>query len=408
MSKRHLSNVLLAVSIAAACEPTVANHRTVEGGEHPPSVPVVTSAPLVPQARPTLPPAPPVEEPADGRDGHRIFISGHSLNADPLGEDIVAIARSLGVEAEFNQQIVIGSPIRVRVRGMNPRATGYEGYRLGQNRRGGHDMDVLAEIRAPNTVGGSYDTLLITERHDILNVLLWEDTVRYLRHFHDRIVERRPNAKTYLYHAWLGIRDPDAPQAWIAYERSAVKMWECIAERVNVSLEAENQTSRVEPLPSGVALTELVERALAGRIPGLSGGSSGDVLRRIFADQVHPTRVGMHYLALVSFATIFERSPVGAAVPQDLDASLVLLLQSLAWEVVDGYRSNRRLHGLSACRAYVRDSFCSAFLDYLPPRHPGERQSTLARCRDQFGEHSSGGAFSFDPGRDAAYWLRAP
>lgn len=319
----------------------------------------------------------------------------------------MAIAQSLGLGAQFNQQIVGGSPIRVRVRGMDPRAAGYDGYRLGQNRRGAHDMDVLAELRAPRTVDGPYDTLLITERHDLLNVLLWEDTVRYLRHFHDRVTEREPRATTYLYHSWLGVRDLDAPQSWITYERAAVRAWECVAERVNVSLEAEGKPSRVVPLPSGVALTELVERSLAGRVAGLSGGSPREVMRRLFTDQVHPTRVGMHFLALVSFATIYGRSPVGAAVPRDLDASLVRELQALAWEVVERYRT-RRAPDLAACRAYVRDSFCAAFLDYLPPRHPGERQSTLARCADRFGDQSSGGPFTFDRARDSVYWLRAP
>jgi hypothetical protein len=321
---------------------------------------------------------------------------------------VVAIAQSLGLGAQFNQQIVGGSPIRVRVRGMDPRAAGYDGYRLGQNRRGAHDMDVLAELRAPRTVDGPYDTLLITERHDLLNVLLWEDTIRYLRHFHDRVTEHEPRATTFLYHSWLGVRDLDAPQSWITYERAAVRAWECVAERVNVSLEAEGKPSRVVPLPSGVALTELVERALAGRVAGLSGGSPREVMRRLFTDQVHPTRVGMHYLALVSFATIYGRSPVGAAVPRDLDASLVRELQALAWEVVERYRTTLREHGLAACRAYVRDSFCAAFLDYLPPRHPGERQSTLARCADRFGDQSSGGPFTYDRARDSVYWLRAP
>ena len=50
----------------------------------------------------------------------------------------------------------------------------WPGYRTGKNKTG-QDMDVIAELLAPQTLGPGeqYDTLVITERHDILDTIRW-------------------------------------------------------------------------------------------------------------------------------------------------------------------------------------------------------------------------------------------
>src|ERR1700752_3843257 len=59
------------------------------------------------------------------------FISGHSLTDNPYADYLVHITKSLGVSSEYNQQIVIGSPLRVRTRGNDPNSKDFPGYQLG-------------------------------------------------------------------------------------------------------------------------------------------------------------------------------------------------------------------------------------------------------------------------------------
>jgi hypothetical protein len=344
-------------------------------------------------------PSPPAAAPAP-RASARIFVSGHSLTDDPLGEDIVSIARSLRLKASFNEQIVLGSPIRVRVRGMNPAAADYPGYRTGKNRDGARDMDVLRELHTPRTVDGAYDVLLITERHDLMNVLVWEDTVRYLRHFHDRLVEREPRGQTFLYQAWQSVSNLEDPKDWIAVEREMGAAWSCVAERVNTSLAAEGKPQAIVTVPTGDALVALVDRALAGGIPALRGDSPRTTLRRIFTDDVHLTREGVHFMALVSFATIFGRSPVGATPPLGMNAALARQLQELAWEVVSSRKPQTR--GLPACRKLMRERLCAASSQYR--KQPGE----LGPCQGAFDDKTRTGPFHYDAKMDASYWLPPP
>ena len=87
-----------------------------------------------------------------------------------------------------------------------------------------------------------------------LGSLIWNDTVRYLRHFHDRLIDGNPEATTYLYHSWISLDDKDDPARWIAYEREAYWAWQCVATRINQSLAAEGRTDRVLPLPAAASL----------------------------------------------------------------------------------------------------------------------------------------------------------
>ncbi|HFC30721.1 MAG TPA: hypothetical protein ENJ44_06745, partial [Oceanospirillales bacterium] len=58
-----------------------------------------------------------------------VFISGHSLMDNPLAEDIATMAQAHGVNYNWNQQIGIGSPIRVRTSGNASPPNNWQGYR---------------------------------------------------------------------------------------------------------------------------------------------------------------------------------------------------------------------------------------------------------------------------------------
>jgi hypothetical protein len=361
----------------------------------PAATPAATTA--SPASEPVLGPAP---APASGSSAQKatLFFSGHSLMDNPMPDDTSSIASSLGRQALWNQQNYIGSPIRARTRGMSMDDPSFSGYKLGKNREGSN-MNVVSELRSPQTVSGRYDALVLTERHDLALSLQYEDTVRYARHFHERLIEGNPSAGSYLYHSWLGVRDKSNPASWIAYERSAAPVWQCVASRINTSLAHEGRGDRMHYLPAGLALVGLVERATQGYVDGVTGSSSAETMNRIFLDDVHLTRLGTYYMSLVTYASVFKSSPVGAWAPGELSSGAARSLQELAWSSVSSYYANPQNPSPSSCAALMRDSFCSSYFSYTA--NPG----ALGSCVSQFSQNNANNPFFFNPGSDASYWF---
>jgi hypothetical protein len=288
----------------------------------------------------------------------RIFFSGHSLLDNPMPDYVDSIARSRGKDIHWNQQNIIGSPIRVRTWGNE----NWEGYSQGKN-RAGSNMNVVQELLSPRTMGEGdvYDTLLITERHDLLGTIEWENTIGYLRHYHDRLIAGNPRGVTYFYHTWLDI-DKANPAPWIDYEKNALVAWECVSSKVNLTLQAEGRTDRVVTLPGGAALVDLVERIVANQVPGISGTTS-QKLDMIFSDNVHLTSLGTYYLAAVHHVSVFRDSPVGAAGPSGANAATVQALQTIAWNFVNAYyaRPDSGTRTMADCRTRISRDVCPGF-----------------------------------------------
>jgi hypothetical protein len=346
-------------------------------------------------------PAPAPSAPSTAAGTGAVFFSGHSLMDNPMPDDAAAIAASMGRATLWNQQNVLGAPIRVRTRGMSYDDASFAGYRQGKNREGAN-MDVVGELRAPKTVSGlRYDAMVLTERHDIASAVQYEDTVRYARHFHERLVEGNASASTYLYHSWLDV-DKSNPAVWVAYERAAAPVWQCVASRINTSLAHEGRGDRIHYLPAGLALTNLVERATQGYVDGVTGNSVPETMNRIFQDNVHLTRLGTYFMSLVTYASVYKTSPQGAWAPAELSAGTVRSLQDLAWSTVSSYYANPASPSGDSCKALMRDSFCSAY--YTFTRNP----NALGACVSHFSKGNASNPFHFDPANDRAYWFAAP
>jgi hypothetical protein len=355
-----------------------------------------------PAPAPTPAPPPASPPPAGARSQAAIMVSGHSLTSHGIFANMEAVAGSLGTTMLWNEQNIPGSPMRARTRGGWLDDPSFGGYRQGTNRNGSN-MDLVAEFLNPRTIGGArYDTLVVTERHDIVNTLMWEDTVRYTRHFHDRLVAGNGAANTLLYHAWLTVANKSDPMPWVRYERTAARAWQCTAARVSLSLAAQGRGDRVGYLPAGLALADLVERALQGGVAGVSGGSTFDVVNRLIYDDVHLTPLGEYYMALVSYASIYRRSPVGAWVPGGVTAQQASALQNVAWESVSAYFNGASVPSMDQCQAAMRDQICSAYGNYA--NNPG----VTPGCVAQFTEASQRNPFRYDAGSDGGYWFPAP
>jgi hypothetical protein len=340
------------------------------------------------------PPAP------TGASSVNVFYSGHSLLDDPVGEFTANVATSRGKAVQWNQQIIIGSPLRVRTRGESYEDPTFPGYRTGRNKGTSENLDVVAELRNPTTISGRYDALVLAENHNLSSMLQGEDTVRYARHYHERLIEGNAQGATYLYHAWLGIRDLDNPSDWIAYEKAAAPVWRCAAARVNVSLAAESRGDRLRYLPAGLALAVLVERAMQGRIEGL-GGSPRQIVSSLMTDDVHETELGAYFVSLVTFASLYGTTPTGAWAPAGVGEGTKRDMQSLAWEIAAEHLGPAQAD-LSTCRAHMRDTFCATFDNYV-----GRPELTPA-CQARFTSTSAENPFHYDAATDAGWWFPAP
>lgn len=349
----------------------------------------------------------------DARESARVFISGHSLTQVPMPEYLASIAQSLSQSLWYNHQIVVGSSIQARTRGV-PGSERWSGYRQGDNREG-QGLDVLRELGTPLTVpGGPYDTLLMTELHGLAGSLIWEDTVPALLHFHDRLMTANPKAQTYLFEPWSNVRDISQPADWIAYERAASPMWRCVATRINMSLAARGRADRIHTIPAGLALAQLIERATSSEgLPGVTQESTAATVALLLSDQVHLTSMGSYFTALLNYAAIYQRSPLGAWAPPGVTALQARSLQEVAWAVIAADLAQTTVLSLPECQTQYRDPFCRVFWAQWSQRENGlwaawKAHRHTQQCVQRFSQSDASNPLYFDPNDDAATWWPAP
>lgn len=329
------------------------------------------------------------------RNSSNFFVSGHSLT-DGIGGRVVDIAAALGDSSAFNQQIILGSPIRVRKRGSSTNQ--WPGYSEGTNRSpDGYSstsgLNVISELLNPQTIGSGrrYDTLVIAENHSSLLNIQWEDTIGYLRHYHDRLIDANQIGRTLFYDTWLDINKND-PTLWINHEKNTLRIWECVTSKVNISLESLGRSDRILNMPASTALVDLVERILANQIPGISG-TNQEKLNQIFSDNVHLTALGSYYMSLVTYSSVFGKSAVGATPPAGINESTATEFQRVAWSYISSYynRSNPGTRTMAECRGEISQQACSTF--WAMKGEPGN----VAGCQNYFSSNSEG------PFRDANF-----
>jgi hypothetical protein len=281
-------------------------------------------------------------------------------------------------------------------------------------------MDVLSELRAPRTIRGpSYDVLLITEQHGLLGSLVWNDTVRYLRHYHDRFIEANPTGSTYFYAPWISLNDKSDPRRWIAYERMAAPIWQCIATRVNVALAHEGRPDRIITVPVALALAELIARATSQEgIPGVSRTTVRETVDSLITDGVHVSETGAYFISLVTYSAVYRRSSVGASFPASIAPEAALALQSFAWDFVDRFFRSYSPVSLNECRELVLRDFNAVYWSYERDIGFAREEGALRalakitklriQWRQRFGTLDSNNPFYFDPATNHQYWFQAP
>ncbi len=304
-----------------------------------------------------------------------VFLTGHSLLDDPLADYLQGISTDKGIAYQWNEQNIVGSPIRYRTSGTVSPPNNWQGYLTGKN-RDTFNMDVIAELANPTTIGAGnkYDALIITESHNIIDAIIWEYTNSLLRHYHDRLLSGNANGKTLFYQSWLDI-DPNNPQAWINHESLMVGAWECIAEKVNLTLEADGLPKSIAVIPAGLALTQLLTRILDDEVSGFNG-SDLQKIDQLFDDNVHLNTEGIFYMAAVSYVSLYGNSPTGVSIPVGINPATGADLLQVAWEVVNNYQQNYTTKTMSQCRNLFATQICSSYYNF--DGRPGE----VAGCED--------------------------
>ena len=195
------------------------------------------------------------------------------------------------------------------------------------------DHPTTAEGHNPRTTLGAepFDVLVMTEAIPLATHVQWSDSVANAGRFLALAYAQNPNVQAYLYETWHSRNVDD----WRGQLDSDRALWMSIVNGVNAAHPGRDMLL----IPGGRAMAALVDRIEAGGVPGIS---SVDAL---FVDDIHLSDTGWYFIAMVQYATILRRSPVGlpaattnrfgVAIPPP-PASAVPVMQAIAWQVVLG------------------------------------------------------------------------
>jgi hypothetical protein len=186
---------------------------------------------------------------------------------------------------------------------------------------------------------------------------------------------------------WLGMMNRKNVNSWIAYEENALSAWGCVVSKVNHDLVL-GQSPPIYIIPANVALAELVKRLISGSVvEDLENRSNFDRLGWLFSDDVHLTKTGIYYIALVTYAIIFDSSPKNAWFPQEIGGKIAMNLQSAAWDFASNKSTSITDIGLARCRTMFTESFCKVYWDYI-----GQGQH-IQSCRSHFDRENKSNLF---------------
>jgi hypothetical protein len=245
-----------------------------------------------------------------------VFHIGHSL----VNRDMPAmLAQLAGPGHRYESQLGWGAPIRAHW-GDIP-VNGFEVENAHPRYRDAREA----------VASGDYDAIVLTESVEIRDALRYHDSPRYLAAFAEAAWKARPDTRIYLYETWHQLDDP---VGWLdRLDADLPRHWE--GELLRPALGRLPEGARIHLIPAGQALAALVRQIEAqGGVGSLKSRSD------LFSDQIHLNDLGNYFVALVHYAVLYGKSPVG--LPHDLtrgdgtpaempDPELARLMQEVAW-----------------------------------------------------------------------------
>lgn len=295
-----------------------------------------------------------------------VLMVGHSLfGAD--GPDMLQEALRAGLgQGEVRAQIINGAPLRYN-------------WDESDSAEGVDARGVLPE--------GQTTHLILTEAIPLANHTRWSDTEVYAQAFFGLAAAANPSVKVYLQETWHSLKsgsgvaveyDDNAHIPWRERLDSDLPVWEGIAAAVSDGRSSDSAT--IEVIPAGQAMARLYDEIAAERVPGLSE------IDALFADDIHLNDLGHYFVAMVQYATLTGKEPLG--LPTDFndrwgkafdtpEPDLARALQRVAWDAVRDYKGDAVVPVPPATRPAAADNAQTAPISPTGP--PAEPEPTPAR-----------------------------
>ena len=258
--------------------------------------------------------------------------------------------------------------------------------------------EMVPKREAFERTAAQYDTLVITEGLPLEPSLKLEYSSYYLRRFYCTLKKANPAARVYLYQTWLNFHANDTyykfPPAhrfdWRAEMVAQRKVWERLADeasraqvrrpglldRVGWTSNSDGGCAIEDPIlivPAGqafLALDDYLKSKSDSNAPKLPSGETltiGHLFGNTYVnwpsdwplpadakdvdpapvvakltlrdttrplDDIHASGLGVYFVSLVHFATIYRQSPIGLPAPSDVGDEVARVLQCIAWNTV--------------------------------------------------------------------------
>ncbi|MCU0902860.1 MAG: hypothetical protein MUE83_03175 [Tabrizicola sp.] len=156
---------------------------------------------------------------------------------------------------------------------------------------------------------GDYDAIVLTEMVEIRDSIRYFDSPQYLARWATEALKARPDVRLYLYETWHQLDDPEG---WLErIDRDHERYW--LSRVLGPALARLPEGQQIFLIPAGPVMAAFV-RAIEAR------GGVGNLRDRtdLFAraddgtlDVIHLNDLGNYLVALVHFAVLYQRSPVG-------------------------------------------------------------------------------------------------
>lgn len=251
-----------------------------------------------------------------------VFFVGHSLVSPTLPEMIENLVSSqVGGTGFADYQVINGSPLAFN-------------WDNGASAQGANARTIIPQ--------GRHQVLVITEAVPLLNHTTWSDSNGNALRYYNLAMNASANNRVYLYETWHCINsgtsagcayDENDHIPWRARLDSELARWESIANFVNAQKQAPQRPMSI--VPAGQALAHLHDEIAAGRVAGMNSS------RELFTDDIHLSHQGFYFIAMVHYATLYGRSPIG--LPNSIPgfgaptAAQARRFQEIAWETVCNY-----------------------------------------------------------------------
>lgn len=184
---------------------------------------------------------------------------------------------------------------------------------------------------------GDYDAVVLTEMVELRDAIRWHASPHYLARWAEAARKGNPDVRLYLYETWHRMDDPEGFLPRIANDLPA--LWEGELQRGAMAW----GQAPLHLIPAGKTLKSAIKAVEAGEIPGVSQ-------REAFftrapdgtQDMIHPSDLGAYLVALVHYAVLYHRAPLGLphvlaradGSPVEFGADTAAALQALVWDVV--------------------------------------------------------------------------